>query len=569
MKKNLRWIVGAIMIVTLLAACALCVSAVEPTQEGGHWVINAVKNDEILAGEAGEATVGWEVPFLKVSPTLDGKISNGEYMPFELYEDYMSWMAVIGKADEGNTKEEFMEFYEMTKDDFFDAYWGWDGRYLYMAFEVRCVNGFYCKPEEKGGNVYLYAYNMLQMGIAPTDATGKDPRYVELGFGVHSDTGEPLTQAWMGPYKPVAGEDFMGTYDKENQTVVYEVRVHLQTALGLEDTMVENGDEINLAWLLSVNGETSSVYEYWQVGFCHGIGGQYSHKMTQYFAQVTFTGKDVTLDPEEIAGVSEEDKTYELVEFVDMSNEKVVKGFTGEDALVEYVTEGDESFMRITNIGEMPYVWSKDYPRSLQSADCGYITVKYRLPADTECDLGILYRNQYYPEYDLENIYTESVGGDGEWHTVTFYMFGEEYWQNWIVNIGLAPYAYEDAPSKTIDIAFIKCYLQDPYELYADSEYDPNKVKETEADTADETAEPDVPTTGEVADATASIDETTAEILAEVTTAVEAEVTTEAPVDDETTEAEKSGCGAVVSFGAVVVLASVAAVVALKKKEND
>ena len=569
MKKNLRWIAGAIMIVTLLAACALCVSAVEPTQEGGHWVINAVKNDEILAGEAGEATVGWEVPFLKVSPTLDGKISNGEYMPFELYEDYMSWMAVIGKADEGNTKEEFMEFYEMTKDDFFDAYWGWDGRYLYMAFEVRCVNGFYCKPEEKGGNVYLYAYNMLQMGIAPTDATGKDPRYVELGFGVHSDTGEPLTQAWMGPYKPVAGEDFMGTYDKENQTVVYEVRVHLQTALGLEDTMVENGDEINLAWLLSVNGETSSVYEYWQVGFCHGIGGQYSHKMTQYFAQVTFTGKDVTLDPEEIAGVSEEDKTYELVEFVDMSNEKVVKGFTGEDALVEYVTEGDESFMRITNIGEMPYVWSKDYPRSLQSADCGYITVKYRLPADTECDLGILYRNQYYPEYDLENIYTESVGGDGEWHTVTFYMFGEEYWQNWIVNIGLAPYAYEDAPSKTIDIAFIKCYLQDPYELYADSEYDPNKVKETEADTADETAEPDVPTTGEVADTTASIDETTAEILAEVTTAAEAEVTTEASVNDETTEAEKSGCGAVISFSAVVVLSSVAAVVALKKKEND
>lgn len=556
MKKQFRVIAAAVMILTLIAVCALCASAVEPTNEGGHWVINAEKIDEILDGEAGEKTTGWEVPFLKVSPTLDGKIAKGEYMPFEMYEDYLSWMAVIGNATQGNTKEEFMEFYEMTKNDFFDVYWGWDGRYLYMAFEVRCVNGFNCKPEEMGGNVYLYAYNMMQLGIAPTDATGKDPRYVELGFGVHSETGEPLTQAWMGPCKPVAGEDFMGTYDKENQVVIYEARVHLQTALGLEDRMVENGDEINLAWLLSVNGETSSVYDYWQVGFCHGIGGQYSHKMTQYFARVTFTGKDVTLDPEQIPGVSDEDKTYELVEFVDMSNEKVVKGFTGENASIEYVTEGEESFMRITNVGELPYVWSKDYPRSLQSADCAYITVKYRLPKGTECDLGILYRNQYFPEHDLENMYTESIGGDGEWHTVTFYMFGEERWQNWIVNIGLAPYADEEALAKTIDIAFIKCYLQDPYELYKDTEYDPDKVTETEEITAEETVDETVEAT------------TTAEEVTEAPTgAPDVEVTTEAPQTEETTAETKSGCGATVGMGLAVILSM--AGMALCRRKDD
>ena len=327
MKKQIRLTIALVMLVTLVSAFALCAEAIEPSNEGGHWVINAEKIDEILAGEAGEKTTGWEVPFMNVPPTLDGKITKGEYHPFELYEDYLSYMAIIGTPDQGNTKEEFMEFYEMTNKDFFDAYWGWDGRYLYLAFEVRCVNGFNCKPEEMGGNVYLYAYNMMQLGIAPVDATGKDPDYVELGFGVHSDTGEPLTQAWMGPYKPVAGEDFMGTYDKENQVVVYEARVHLQTALKLKDKMVENGDEINLAWLLSVNGETSSVNNYWQVGFCHGIGGQYSHKMNQYFARVTFTGKDVDLPPEEIPGVSEEDLEYELVEFVDMTDEKAVKSF--------------------------------------------------------------------------------------------------------------------------------------------------------------------------------------------------------------------------------------------------
>ena len=546
MKKHIRLTIALVMLATLLAAFALCAEAVEPSNEGGHWVINAEKIDEILAGEAGEATTGWEVPFLKVSPTLDGKIAKGEYYPFEMYEDYLSYMAVIGTPEQGNTKEEFMEFYEMTNKDFFDAYWGWDGRYLYLAFEVRCVNGFNCKPEEMGGNVYLYAYNMMQLGIAPVEATGKDPDYVELGFGVHSDTGEPLTQAWMGPYKPVAGEDFMGTYDKENQVVVYEARVHLQTALKLKDKMVENGDEINFAWLLSVNGETSSVSDYWQVGFCHGIGGQYSHKMNQYFARVTFTGKDVDLAPEEIPGVSEEDLEYELVEFVDMTDEKAVKSFTGEDASIDFVTENGESFARITALGDMPYVWSKSYPRSLQSAECAYIAVKYRLPKGAESDMGILYRNAYYPEYDLENVYAESVGGDGEWKVVIFYMFGEEKWQNWIVNIGLAPFMDVDSPAgKTIDIAFMKFYLQDPYDLYKELEYDPDKIVEdtTEAPTAGETAAP-----------------------TEEATTAPAETPTE-PVTEEPTEPAKSGCGSTVAVGLVAVL-TLGAVLILKKKED-
>ncbi len=548
MKKQIRLMIALVMLVTLVAAFALCADAIEPTNEGGHWVINAEKIDEILAGEAGEKTTGWEVPFMNVPPTLDGKITKGEYHPFELYEDYLSYMAIIGTPDQGNTKEEFMEFYEMTNKDFFDAYWGWDGRYLYLAFEVRCVNGFNCKPEEMGGNVYLYAYNMMQLGIAPVEAVGKDPDYVELGFGVHSDTGEPLTQAWMGPYKPVAGEDFMGTYDKENQVVVYEARVHLQTALQLKDRMVENGDEINLAWLLSVNGETSSVNDYWQVGFCHGIGGQYSHKMNQYFARVTFTGKDVDLPPEEIPGVSEEDLYYELVEFVDMTDEKAVKSFTGEDAAIDFITENGESFARVTAVGDLPYIWSKSYPRSLQSAECAYIAVKYRMNKGEEGDMGILYRNAYYPEYDLENVYAESVGGDGEWKVVIFYMFGEEKWQNWIVNIGLAPFFGDEAAAgKTVDIAFMKFYLQDPYDLYKELEYDPDKV--VEDTTAPETEAP------------------TEEPTEEATQAPD----TQAPVEDVTpapeTEAPKSGCGATVSLGALTALIAGAALTKKKKEE--
>ncbi|MBQ7911467.1 MAG: 4-alpha-glucanotransferase, partial [Clostridia bacterium] len=108
-----------------------------------------------------------------------------------------------------------------------------------------------------------------------------------------------------------------------------------------------------------------------------------------------------------------------------------------------------------------------------------------------EGDMGILYRNAYYPEYDLENVYAESVGGDGEWKVVIFYMFGEEKWQNWIVNIGLAPFFDDEAAAgKTVDIAFMKFYLQDPYDLYKELEYDPDKVEDTEAPTEEDTETP-------------------------------------------------------------------------------
>ena len=550
MKKYVRLIIVAVMILTLATSLAVFVSAEEPTNEGGHWVINAEKIEEILAGEAGEKTTGWEVPFLQVSPVLDGTIHKAEYMDFELYEDYMSYMAI----NTGNTQEEFMEFYEMTKDGIFDAYWGWDGVYLYLAMEVRCVNGFRCTPEDMGGPSYLYAYNMFQVGIAPVDAVGKDPDYVELGYGVNSNTGESIAHAWAGPYYPEAGEgkDFVGSYNQENQTVTYEVRIHLQKALGLKDTVVENGDEINFGWLISVNGETSSVNDYWQIGFCHGIGGQYSHKMNQYLARVTFTGKDKVITPEEIEGISEEDKEYGLTEFVDLSKEDVVKTFSGEDASIEYVTENGESFARITALGDQPYVWSKTYPRALQSADVFHIVVKYRTSSDKAEDLGIIYRNAYYPEYDLENLYYETIGTDGEWHTVVFYMQGEERWQNWIVNMGLAPFVNQEEPAgQTVDIAFVKFYAQDPYDIFKDSEYDPSTdttAAETEPATepAEETRAPAADTQAPATEAPAGEKDT--------------EPTTEAP--------KKGGCGSMVSFGAVAVLTVAAAAVALKKKED-
>ena len=543
-----KYIAVLVCLAALLVAGVVCASAA--TQELGYWVENAKNIDEILAGEAGEREIGWEVPFLHIEPTIDGSIGKNEYMPFELYEDYLSWMAPVGDdanpAVGGTSEEEFKEFYDSTQVDFFDAWWGWDGTYMYIAFEIKCLNGYKCDPEQ---DVLLYAYNCLQVGIADVAASGKDASYVELGCGVHSVTGEQITFNWAGNYCPKAGTDFVGHYDDENQVLVYEMRIHLQSVLGL-DRLVENGDEMNYAWLLAVNGQAQTTNETWQLAFCHGIGGQYSSKVTEYFARIAFTGKPDGLEikPVEIPGMSEEDKEFKLMEFIDFSDKAVVDTFDGEFAGVEYITEGEESFMRITSFGgedNLPYVFSNKYPKNVLGGQADYVVVKYRTSYAEAEELGIIFRTVNTPEYNLDACYYEIIGGDGEWHTVIFYMMDDASWNHFIMNMGFIPFVYaENSAQQTIDMAWIKIYQNDPTDLYVDSEFGGmGDDDETEAPEEDTTAEDTQAPDGEATDPA---------------------VTTEAPTEE---PVEKKGCGSVISFGAVAILSAMAAAVALKKKD--
>jgi hypothetical protein len=519
-------------------------------------VENAKNIDEILAGEAGEREVGWEVPFLHITPTIDGEIGKTEYMPFELYEDYLSWMAPVGDdanpAVGGTTEEEFKEFYDSTQQDFFDAYWGWDGVYMYIAFEIKCLNGYKCDPEQ---DVLLYAYNCLQVGFADVGCAGKDDTYVELGCGVHSVTGDQITFNWAGQYCPEAGTDFVGSYDAENQVLVYEMRVHLQSVMGL-DRLVENNDEVNYGWLLAVNGQAQNTNETWQMAFTHGIGGQYSGKCPQYFARITFVGKPDGLEikPEDIPGMSEEDKEFGLMEIIDLSDEAVVKTFEAENAGVDFVTEGEESFMRITSFAvddNVPYVFSNKYPKRILAGSGDHVVVKYRTSFAEGDELGIIYRTVNNPEYNLDMAYSELVGTDGEWHTVIFYMTEEASWNHFILNLGLAPFYYaDDTAQETMDIAWIKFYQEDPYDLYFESEYDPDGKPGKDEDTTAADEETTVPA-----------DETQPP---EDTTQTPDGTATEAPAE---TEPEKKGCGSSIGFGVAAVLSAMAAAVALKKKD--
>ena len=541
----------ALCLTALLILCTVTASAAMVNKDG-HYTEEGAKIDEVMAGQAGEGEVAWEVPFLHIAPKLDGTIDKNEYLPFELYEDYLSWLANSGS--EGSTEEEFLTFYEGTQGNAVKPYWGWDGTYMYIAFEVNLVNGFTCTPEAMGGDMYLWAYNCLQLGFAPADAKGTTD-YIELGYGVHSETNEPMTFNWFGTYLPKPGEDFVGYYDQENQVLRYEIRIHLQTVLGLTDRTVENGDTMNYAWVLSINGEAETPNDYWHLMFARGVSGPGSKDVSK-FALVTFAGKPDGLDikPVEIPGMSAEDKEYMLMEVIDMADESVVKTFEGENAAVDYVTEGDLSFMRITSLTPegYAYAFSSKYPRNIVGTRGDYVVIRYRTSSAKGEDLGLSYRTGETPEYDLEMCYYDSVGTDGEWHTVIFYMSGEPGWNgaNFILNLCLIPfYGAEDFAQETFDVAWIKFYQNDPTDLFEADFFDPDSVvedttaEETEAPTEAPTAAPDV---------------------------------TEAPTDtpDAGTEAptdapvEKKGCGSVVGFGVVAVLVAMAAAVAMKKKDE-
>ena len=545
------------IMVCVMALITLCdVGAAAATQESGYWVSNAENIDEILAGEAGEREIGWEVPFLHIAPEINGKIDKNEYMPFELYEDYLSWMAPVGDdanpAVGGTTEAEFQEFYDSTQRDFFDAWWGWDGTYMYIAFEINCLNGYKCDPEQ---DVLLYAYNCLQVGFADVGCAGKDDSYVELGCGVHSVSGEQITFNWAGNYCPEAGTDFVGSYDAENQVLVYEMRVHLQSVLGL-DRLVENGDEVNYAWILAVNGQAQNTNETWQLAFCHGIGGQYSGKCPQYFARITFVDKPDGLEikPVEIPGMSEEDKEYKLMEYINLGDQKVVDTFECENAAVELITEGEESFMRITSLGgedNLPMVYSNKYPKNVLGGQADYVVVKYRTSYAEAEELGIVFRTVNQKEYNPEDSYYEYIGGDGEWHTVVFYMLDDDRWNHFIMNLGFVPFLFADnSAQETLDLAWIKIYQNDPSELYYDSEFGGGE------------AEDDETTAAEGGDITEAPTEAPTAAPEDGTDAPESGNATEAPTD-----APKSGCGSAVGFGLVALLTAMAAAVALKKKD--
>ncbi len=543
MKKTLSLLV---LTALLLSALALTVSAAEydylTDRTTDYYELEAEKADEIYDYDAGIATTKWTVPYLRLTPEMDGKISVGEYERFENFEDYLFYAMRINGGK--NTPEEFEAFLAATKDGFFDAYWGWDGQYLYMAFDMDCVDGYFCDPIGKsGGTAYLYACTSVQVGLGQAECSGRD--YTELGFGIYPEDNSGLAHKWTGPadYTPKGDSDVAGQYDATAQRLTIEFRINIQVAMDL-DAPVKNGDQAKLCWLLSVGGDGDNT-RCKQVSFCHGIGGTKSNKFSEYFATVTFDGlpDDVDVPITEREEISEIDKEYDLRDFANFAKDDAIEAFDGNNATIEKVTEGDQTFMRITATGDQAYVYSSVYPRMVSSATT-YAIIKYRTSSAKAADLGLIYKSTSLKEYDLGEAAYAQIVADGQWHYLYMDMAGETHWQDWIVSLGIVPFVEGTGTAgEAMDIAWIKFYHEDPWDIEEyQNDWDPDTA-------APETTEP-------------------------VTSAPETQATTEentqAPAGSEevSTEAEKSGgCGSVVAAPIAVLVAVLGMAFAAKKKD--
>ena len=517
----------AIALLMVAAICAIPAAASELVDLGTLYEFYPEKYDEIVAGEAGEATMTWNVPYQQMTPVLDGVINKNEYARFENFEDY------IGVSTTSSyTKEAAQALYEKVMGGFFDAYWCWDGQYLYMAFDVDAIDGYDCTPS---ADVMLFAYNCLQIGLADVDASGRDQTYTELGFGYNQEKKEDVSFTWNGMYQSNP-DDFAGNYDETTQRVTYELRIDLQQALGWEK-YPENGDQCNFAFVMEVQGEKDENKNA-QVMFCQGIGGQYSMKMTEYFARITFEGKpdDVQIKPGELPSISEEDMEYELREVIDFSNTTIFNSMVGDNAKVEQVTEGEETFLRMTAEADGAYVYSAAYPRNLLS-DARYLVIKYRTSSEKADECGIIWQTRQDKDFHIDECYFDFMTGDGNWNYLLADMNGDAKWMDYIQMLGIVPfYDEEGIAGETIDIAWIKCYNQDPYDLY--EQYLPTTEETTEEPTEETT----------VADVTTDAPEQSGEVTTDAGNA-------------------STGCKGVIGASVLAVVAVIGCAVVLKKKD--
>ena len=537
MKKTLSMLLLTAM---LLSALALSVSAAEyeyvSDSATDYYERDAAKADEIYDYDAGIATTKWTVPYLRNTPAMDGKISVGEYEPFENYEDYLFYAMRMNGGK--NSAEEFEAFLDATVDGFFDAYWGWDGQYLYMAFNMDCVDGYFCDPIGKSnGTAYLYACTSVQVGLGQAECSGRD--YTELGFGIFPDDNSGLVHKWTGPqdYKPSGQTDVAGVYDDTAKRLTIEFRINIQVAMDLAEP-VKNGDQAKLCWLLSVGGDGDNT-RCKQVSFCHGIGGTKSNKFSEYFATITFDGlpDGVEIPITEREEISEQDKEYDLRDFANFAKDEAIDAFHGNNATIEKITEGEETFMRITATGDQAYVFSSQYPRSVSNATT-FAVIKYRTSSAKAGNMGLIYKSTSLKEYDLDETAYDEIKGDGKWHYLYLDMAGETHWQDWIVSLGIVPFVEtEGIAGEYVDVAWIKFYHIDPWDIYAVED--------------EETTEQ--PTTEE-----------TTEQLPEQTE----EQSTQSFATEQETEAEKSGgCGSVVAAPALVLVALIGTALIAKKKD--
>ncbi len=493
---------------------------------------------DISSIEAGEASFG-DLDAIK-TPTLDGEISKNEYREVDLI-DAAQYMGVCGNQPAWDA-ETLAEFADVC--DTLIRYWGsgWDGKYLYFAFEVNTENiEFY--NALNNDNVYLYANTCFQIGVADVDATGKN--YSETGYGISTADGyegRPVSFAWSGNYSPVSGEDFVCSWDKAENTAVYEIRINLTDALG---HTVETGSQIKIAWCYMIGEGVSNTGAIHSLLYAHGITGRMSSKNATAFASLTLTGdpENVGDDAKELTEEQIADNEHGLKETIDLTQQKVSDLFAPEinNATVTYMTEGDVSFTRFTATEDDALVMNSVYPRAVNAGVNPYVAIRYRTSDPGVDELYIAYLCVLEnTDYDT-NLNGDYIYNDGTWRTLVLDMSGAPGWSAFVSELAFM------LPKGEIDIQWVKFFEYDVFDYYYEETPADATVTETETETATETEAPETASESDV-----DMSETEAVTDAEAVT----------------TSGSSSGCGSVLALsGACVLIVLCGGAVALKKRK--
>ncbi len=197
----------------------------------------------------GIPTYGLEETISKATtaPTIDGEVSALEY-------GNALWV-----VDETNKFWAYSDFVEGEYYATAEVYMTYDDDKLYVGVVVD--SPYHHCPLTAGGASGMWAYECIQVNvgsIAPDDELmaknfdwnlnpylGSQKIFTQLGFGVSSTDGTPISCAWIG--NTLMKYDYVGKRDKENEKTVYE--------FAIDWDQIGGGDYV-------CSGETGSAFSF-------------------------------------------------------------------------------------------------------------------------------------------------------------------------------------------------------------------------------------------------------------------------------------------------------------------
>lgn len=533
----------------IIIVAMLCALLASPASAITYY--DAIAKDVCLNGGA-----FMDVNFKADAPIIDGVVEEGEYyeIPFEALKDYYNFAIGPKIPGEDARHDTYMKFAEEQ----IKIYACWDGTYFYFAIVSGAPQDQYTCPAD-ADSPYLFAYWCTQLGFAAPDATGVD-RY-EIGIGASDEKiGDSYYYSWGNRhFKDFdSGEDYAAMWDRENETVTYEVKVDIAE---VTRQAPEDNCTMRFTYLISQTGSINHNYndrsDLVQISASYGCA---TEKNAAQFMLAVFKGlpedfEVSTHEGEETEGENEFGFYGEL----DCTDPDIIDEFDIlNDMTVNYIAEDNgDMFVRFTATGANPYAGGKKLPEGLDGGKCPYLAIHYRTSSELAQWIGVNYTSPQITDLDPDYVWdTETpIGNDGQWYTAVLDMSYADGWFEFIQNFCFHFFEFTDSDADPtghyVDVAWMKYYTE--YPEFEDEYYGQDLDEDS---TAEEETE------GEPSDSAESGAQTT-----EATDSEKPEETKPQSGDDKKDDDDNTVIWIAVAAGAAVIITVVVVVILRKKKQ--